>query len=95
MRFSPRLDPLVVATVRRMDVDRVSIAEAWRAAGDLASQLGVARPGYHSVLKIVLAERNRRAQQREAIVEAVDEMWSHTGMDYEKLVGRLAEAKRR
>ena len=78
-----------------MDVEHLSIAEAWRAAGDVAVKLGVPRPGYHSVLRIVLDERDRRACRREAIVEALDEAWSLTGTDYEKLVTRLARTRPR
>ena len=57
-------------------------------------QLGLARPGYHSILRLVLEERRRRAERREAILQAVDELWSCTGTDYEPLVRRLVETRR-
>jgi|GEM_PF-7057386 len=95
VRFSPRLDPVVVKAVLRMDVEEMSIADVWRAAGSRAVETGSARPGYHSILRIVLDERRRRVERRNAIAEAIDEAWSTTGTDYEKLVVRLASTRRR
>jgi hypothetical protein len=92
--FSPRVDPRLVAAVRMMDVERMSVAEIWRSTGLAASRLGLCRPGYHSVLRIALDERQRRAARREAIVQALDELWAYTGTDYEALVRRLAETRR-
>jgi hypothetical protein len=94
MRFSPRLDPAVVEAVRRMDVEHRSVADMWREAGGMAVRLGLARPGYHSILGLVLEERRRRAERREAILQAVDELWSYTGTDYETLVRRLVDTRR-
>ena len=65
--YAPRrtvLDPILVESVRRMDVERLSVADVWRQAGALAVSLGLIRPSYHSVLKIVLTERRRRAERR-------------------------------
>ena len=78
-----------------MDVEGMSIADVWRAAGSLAVEAGLDRPGYHSILHIVLDERRRRVERRDAIVAAIDEAWSTTGTDYEKLVVRLAATRRR
>lgn len=86
---------MLVAAVRRMDVDRLSIADVWRQAGRLAIQLGVTRPGYHSVLRIVLEEQERRAECRKAIAEAVDELWAYKGTNYSKLARRLSDTRRR
>jgi hypothetical protein len=78
-----------------MDVEGMSIADVWRAAGSLAVEADLDRPGYHSILHIVLHERRRRVERRDAIVAAIDEAWSTTGTDYEKLVVRLAATRRR
>ena len=95
MKFSPTLEDPLVDAVRRADVERLSIADVWRLAGETALQLGLCRPGYHSVLRIVLDERERRATRREAIAAAVDEVWAHHGTGYETLARRLAETRRR
>jgi hypothetical protein len=94
VRFSARLDTRLVDVVRTADVERSSIADIWRVAGETADRLGLCRPGYHSVLRLVRDERERRAARRAAIVEAIDELWSHTGTDYETLVRRLAKTRR-
>jgi hypothetical protein len=85
---------VLVDAVRRMDVDALSIAEIWRQAGATAGHLGVSRPGYHSVLAVVLEERRRHADRREAIAEAVGEVWAFKGTDYGKLTRRLAQTRR-
>lgn len=94
VRFAPRLDAAVVDSVRRADVDRRSIADMWREAGDLANSRGAIRPSYHSILKIVLEERRRRADRRQAVTQAIDELWAYRGIDYGALARRLAETRR-
>jgi hypothetical protein len=43
----------------------------------------------------VLDERRRRIERRNAIADAVDEAWTPTGIDYEKLLVRLAATRPR
>lgn len=95
MWFSPRLDRRLVEAVLEADVERLSIAEIWRLVGERAEGLTLCRPGYHSVRQLVVQERGRRAERRAAIVDAVDELWSYTGTDYETLARRLADTGRR
>jgi hypothetical protein len=92
--FSPRIDRRLVEVACRSDVDRLTIAAVWRSVGCAADQLELCRPGYHSVRTLVLDERERRAARREAIAEALAELWSYTGTDYETLVRRLARTAR-
>jgi hypothetical protein len=93
--FSPRIDRRLVAAVLEADVERLEIAAVWRSVGRTADRLGLCRPGYHSVRTLVLQERERRAARREAIADAVAELWAYTGIDYEELVTRLAQTSRR
>ncbi len=72
-----------------MAVEHMSGADAWRLAGDEAERLGLSRPGYHSILALVLVERERRRVRREALLDAVDELWAYTGPDLLKLIDRL------
>jgi hypothetical protein len=95
MDFSPRLDRRLADAVCRADVERASVADVWRSVGETAGRLGLCRPGYHSVRRLVLEERERRAARREAIADAVGELWSYTGTDYEALATRLARSARR
>lgn len=77
-----------------MDVERMSIADVWREAAEVAERLGLYRPGYHTVLAIVLLERRRRADRRAALAEAAGEAWAWKGTDYAKLARRLSETRR-
>ena len=94
MWFSPRLDRRLGEVVSKADVERLTIAETWRLVGGRAERLALCRPGYHSVRQLVMRERERRAEQRAAIVDAVEELWSYTGTDYEALARRLADTRR-
>jgi hypothetical protein len=95
MEFAPRLDRRLVEAVQHADVERLSIADVWRLVGVEAGRLGLCRPGYHAILRLVLVERERRAARREAIAEAVDELWALTGTDVPKLVRGLDATRRR
>jgi hypothetical protein len=73
VRFSlspnePRLHALVVA----LDRDDVPIAETWRAVGEAACELGLPRPGYHTVRNLVRVERRRRAARTATRAAALD-----------------------
>jgi hypothetical protein len=75
VRFSlspnePRLHALVVA----LDHDDVPIAETWRAVGEAAWELGLPRPGYHTVRNLVRVERRRRAARTATRAAALDVM---------------------
>jgi hypothetical protein len=73
MRFSvapadPRLHALVVA----LDRDGEPIAATWRAVGEAAWELGLPRPGYHTVRNLVRVERVRRAARTATRAAALD-----------------------
>src|SRR5687767_14511467 len=73
MRFSvspadPRLHALVVA----LDRDGEPIAATWRAVGKAAWELGLPRPGYHTVRNLVRVERVRRAARTATRAAALD-----------------------
>jgi hypothetical protein len=62
MRFAiPANDPQIHALVVGLDRDGTSAAETWRQVGAAAWELGLRRPGYHVILRLVRAERLRRA----------------------------------
>lgn len=77
-----------------MDVERLSAADVWRQVSGVAGGLGLFRPGYHSVLALVLDERRRRADLRDALEAAFVELWAYKGTDYAKLARRLSETRR-
>jgi hypothetical protein len=66
MRFalSPN-DPRIAVLVGALDHDDASMAETWRQVGRAAERLGLARPSYQHVRRLVRIERLRRAVQGE------------------------------
>lgn len=46
--------------VAQHDQDDLAIAETWRRVGEAGSRLGLLRPGYHVVRRLVRLERMRR-----------------------------------
>lgn len=61
VRFHLRpLDPRLHALVVALDEDDVPVAATWRAVGEAAQELGISRPGYHTVRTLVRHERARR-----------------------------------
>lgn len=93
MNFSPRVHWLLVQAAERADVDRLAISDVWRLVGVEADRLGLTRPSYHSVRRIVREERERRRARRDALREAVDELWGYTGVDYLKLGRALSDTR--
>lgn len=57
---APRYDPRVLAAIRRLDDERESIAETCRRVGEAAERLGITRPSYVHLRRIIKAERDRR-----------------------------------
>ena len=67
MRFSiPPNDPRVAVLVSALDRDDVPVAETWRRVADAGERLGLRRPSYAHVRRLVLVERRRRAVRAEA-----------------------------
>ena len=63
-------DPRLVDLVRLLDREGVPVAQTWRAVGEGAERLGLWRPGYGLLRKLVRLERRRR-QLRAATVKAL------------------------
>jgi hypothetical protein len=61
MRFalSPN-DPRIAVLVVELDRDDVSMAQTWRDVGGAAERLGMRRPSYQHVRRLVRIERRRR-----------------------------------
>ena len=59
-------DPRLVELVAILDRDDVSAAETWREVGRALARIGLSKPSYHHVLRLVRIERRRRALRAEA-----------------------------
>jgi hypothetical protein len=98
MRFAssrairPRLRELVAA----LDEDGTPVAATWRLVSETAANLGLPRPSYPHIRRLVLDERRRR-RARAAIRDVVKEAASTVaggrvpGFDY--TLGRLLDAQ--
>lgn len=84
MRFAPRLDPRVLAAVRRLDDRLVPIAETCRRVGEAAAELGLARPSYAHLRRVILVEREHADARRELAEEIASPL----------ALGRLPDAYR-
>ena len=56
---APRIEPLLLAAIERLDDDAVPIAEVYRRVATLAGEVGHARPSYEQVRKLVHEHRQR------------------------------------
>jgi hypothetical protein len=57
--------PEFILALRVLDAFGMPHAEAWRLLRPVAERLGVPRPSYSSVRRIVIADRRRKAQNAE------------------------------
>ena len=71
---APRYDQRLLDAIRRVDDDTEPIAETCRRVGDVATELGVPRPSYVHVRRIVRMERERRQRRREKIDDVVSDL---------------------
>lgn len=63
MAFHPPVHSEFVLALRVLDAFGMPYAEAWRLLRPVAARLGVPRPSYSSVRRIVIAERARKRRQ--------------------------------
>ena len=63
MAFHPPIDREFVLALRVLDAFDMPYAEAWRLLRPVAARLGVPRPSYSSVRRIVIAERRRKRRR--------------------------------
>ena len=67
MRFAiPPNDPRVAVLVGALDRDDVPMAETWRLVADAGERLGLRRPSYGHVRRLVRIERRRRELRADA-----------------------------
>jgi hypothetical protein len=65
--FHPPVHPEFVLALRIVDALGLPYAEAWRMLRPVAARLGVPRPSYSTVRRIVISERERKKQNAEAL----------------------------
>jgi len=75
---APRYDARLIGSIRRLDDEALPIAEVCRRVAAHAERLGLARPSYVHVRRIVRSERERAAEMKQlrnaALLGAVTRM---------------------
>jgi hypothetical protein len=98
MRFAssrasrPRLRELVAA----LDEEDAPAAETWRLVSETAANLGLPRPSYPHVRRLVLDERRRRrarAELRDVVKEAANTFAGGRVPGFDYTLGRLLDAQ--
>ena len=98
MRFAssrstrPRLRELVAA----LDEDDAPVAATWRLVSETAANLGLPRPSYPHIRRLVLAERRRRrarAEIRDVVKEAASTIAAGRVPGFDYTLGRLLDAQ--
>jgi hypothetical protein len=65
--FHPPVHHEFVLALRVLDAFGMPYAEAWRLLTPVAARLGIPRPSYASVRRIVIAERRRKRENAELL----------------------------
>ena len=98
MRFAssratrPRLRELVAA----LDEDDAPVAATWRLVSETAANLGLPRPSYPHIRRLVLDERRRRrarAEIRDLFKEAASSIAAGRVPGFDYTLGRLLDAQ--
>ena len=98
MRFAssratrPRLRELVAA----LDEDDTPVAATWRLVSETAANLGLPRPSYPHIRRLVLDERRRRrarAEIRDIVKEAASTIAAGRVPGFDYTLGRLLDAQ--
>ena len=89
---APRTAWPIVAAIPRIDDPRRPIAETWRRVGTLADRLGLTRPSYEQVRRLVWRSRRIRALPR-AAAQLIDRVQrsATAERDLPAMIARAAE----
>jgi hypothetical protein len=86
---APRYHPKLLELIAALDDSAQPIAETWRRAGKAAEELGLSRPSYVHVRRIVVAERaakRRRKTLREPLVDVAVTTFAGGSPDIRRLL---------
>lgn len=67
MTWHPPVHPEFVQALRVLDAIGLPYAEAWRMLRPVGARIGLPRPSYFTVRRIVIAERRRKRERAEAL----------------------------
>jgi hypothetical protein len=87
-RARQRVRDLAIA----LDQDDEPVAATWRRVGDSAAKLGLPRPSYPHIRRVVLAERRRRREVSEVLLEVANTFAAGRVPGFDYTLGRLRDA---
>ena len=93
-----RSDPRLRALVALLDEDGVPAAATWRLVAAAAESKGLLRPSYPLIRRLVALERlrrRRRAELREAVLEAASTLGAGGVPNFDYTARRIGDARRR
>ena len=70
------MHPEFVRALRILDAFAMPYAEAWRLLRPVSARLGVARPSYSTVRRILIAERERKRQNADDLDQLLSDLFS-------------------
>jgi hypothetical protein len=76
MAFHPPVHPEFVLALRILDAVGMPYAEAWRLLRPVAARLGIPRPSYSSVRRIVIAERERKRRRADELDRLLSDLFT-------------------
>lgn len=94
-KFAPRYRHALLEAVYRLDDGKISIAELCRRVDTEAERLGLPRPSYVHLRRISQAERERRRERREVIVDGLHTLAAGRPPDVVEAVLELREIDER
>ena len=100
--FAPRYDPRIVVALRMLDDRSQPVAEVCRRVGAAAERLGLHRPSYVHLRRLLVAMRDeedaareRREAMRELLAETATKVFvTHRRVDAYDVAGRLDAIRR-
>jgi hypothetical protein len=89
---APRYSPRVLAAVRELDDRSLPMAETCRRVGVAAERLGLPRPSYVHLRRIILQERRRRDELRAIATDVARQTIAGRVVDPVRVIERLRDA---
>ena len=76
MSFHPPVHPEFVRALRILDAFGMSYAEALRMLVPVASRLGIPRPSYYTVRRVLIAERARKQRNADDLDRILGDLFA-------------------
>ena len=92
--LAPRYDAKIAALLRKLDDRDEPIAEICRRVGSGAAQLGLFKPSYSHLRRLILVEREYQDAIREVVDDVLESALVGLRLHPYELAGRVQDARR-